>query len=145
MGDGTPEDLINATIDYYNLETPYIVSSPKSIEVTTSEGRKRYRETSIDNKGNITEIRQFLDEGTSANVNMTYDEYGNLETLTRPENHKGERLSFSFFYDDAVHTYTDSIIDGYGYSSTSSYEYLFGQMIENKDCLLYTSPSPRDS
>jgi hypothetical protein len=49
----------------------------------------------MDEKGNVTAIKQYLEDGSVALHEMEYDPYGNLSKITRPANAKGERLSLS--------------------------------------------------
>ena len=132
-GDGTPGDVLTAQITYHDLPVPYIKSMPESIEVKDNNGRLRYREADIDGKGNVTQIRQFLESGDAAAYDMGYDVYGNLTNITRPQNRDGQRLHYEYVYDDAVHTYVTEVKDGYGYVSKSAYNYAFGQVIESID------------
>ena len=131
VGEGTTEDLLEATITYY--DTGLIRSSPSSIEVRSAGNRIRYRESDIDPRGNVTEIRQFLSNGESADYSMTYDGFGNLERITRPANINGQRFFYEYSYDDEVQTYVTKIEDAYGYSSESVYDYFFGALLETTD------------
>ena len=107
---------------------------PRSIIVSSAQGTHRRRETSIDlSTGQITQIRKFLANGSISEYDMTYDPYGNLGSMSRPENQNGERLSFHYTYDNDVHTYVTGVSDSYGYSSSSTYDYRFGQMLSNTD------------
>ncbi|NUQ24995.1 MAG: hypothetical protein HUU34_13670 [Saprospiraceae bacterium] len=134
IGDGTPNDLITAIITYHNNDVNYIKAIPASITVnTTATPQIRRRETTIDPAGNVLQIRQYLQDGSSANHNMEYDAYGNLRKITRPVNHRNERLHFEFEYDPIVHTYVTYIRDGYGYKSRSAYDLYFGKLRETVD------------
>lgn len=133
FGDGTPEDRITAQVAYHDDDQKYIKSIPSSLEAFTSTGLIRKRQTTIDPAGNITQIRQYLEDGSSANHDMEYDGYGNLKKITRPLNHRNERLHFEFTYDDVVHTYMVQVRDGYGYRSESVYDLAFGQLLETRD------------
>lgn len=132
-GDGSPEDLIQAEIDYHTLASIYLLSSPSSIRVLTAQGELRHRETTIDSTGNVTQIRQFLDPNTTANYDMEYDAYGNLTKISRPANYLGQRLWFAMTFDSTVFTYVTRVDDAYGYSSTSIYDLSFGQLLESTD------------
>jgi len=133
-GDGTPDDLVAASITYHDNDSNYIKSIPASIIVNIAGAPLvRRRETSIDPAGNILQIRQYLQDGSSANHNMEYDTYGNLLKITRPLNHRNERLHFEYTYDDEVQTYVTRVRDGYGYKSESVYDFFFGQLLETTD------------
>ncbi len=93
----------------------------------------RAREADIDAIGQVTAIRQYLDEQQAALHSLSYDKYGNLTELTRPANEKGERLKISYQYDMQVHSYPVKVSNSYGYSSQAVYEYKFGQMLSSTD------------
>lgn len=131
IGDGSPEDLLNSTVKYHNNDALYLKAIPSEIVVNTSEGVKRRRTTTIDGKGHITQISQFLADGTSANHNMEYDQYGNLSKILRPANYKGQRMFYSYGYDEVIHSYVTKTSDAYGYSSSMEYEYRFGNVIRS--------------
>ncbi len=126
-------DDITASIDYWEIANKNILSVPKSIAVTGSGKTLRKRETSIDeNNGKITQIRQSLEKGQAV-YDMNYNKYGLLDSIVRPENYKGERLYFAYDYDDVVHSFVTSVRDAYGYSSSSTYDYKFGQLKSTTD------------
>lgn len=126
-------DDLKATIAYHNIDTTYIVGIPSEITVTSNGTTYRKRNNQIDDKGNVIEIRQMLEDGSAADFSMTYYPNGNLQTLTRPTNHNGERLSFTYEYDTEVSVYPTKVSDSYGYSSTAVYDLGFGQVIESRD------------
>lgn len=128
-GDGSAQDMITARITYHNNSTLYIKGIVSGIEVTTIEGLKRKRETDINNKGQITQIRQLLEANTAARYDMEYDTRGNLLKMIRPLNNRNQRLWHRFTYDSITQTYTIKIEDAYGYSSSSSYDLRFGEIL----------------
>lgn len=133
-GDGTPEDSLQAFIEYHNLPSVGLSSIPKSISVQagTQIGIRR-REAYIDGRANVVQIRQYLDATTSANFDMEYDDYGNLSKITRPPNDSMQRLWFAYEYDSEVHTYVVKVSDAYGLSSTAVYDYVYGQLLGSTD------------
>lgn len=133
QGDGSPGDGAFAKISYHDLTGPYIKSVPAGITVSIDAGTIRRRETQIDPKGNVTRILQYLEDGSSVNHDMVYDDYGNLQRITRPPNHQDVRLQFEYTYDSAVFTYVTKVEDGYGYSSSGVFDYAFGQLLEATD------------
>lgn len=80
--------------------------------MVTGNGKTlRKRETTIDNNtGDVTQIRQYLESGSPATYDMFYDTYGNLDSIVRPQNEKGQRMYFGYSYDPEVTTQT-----GYGF------------------------------
>jgi len=134
LNDGGADDYITE-ITYHEVLENYILNAPDTLLVKDANNNTyRYRSASIDrNNGNVTEMKMFLDEEESSNYNMAYDTYGNISKLERPWNYKGERLTFEYAYDDAVQTYNTSVRDSYGYSSSATYDYSFGQMLTTTD------------
>ncbi|MDH5366185.1 MAG: hypothetical protein OEW67_04310 [Cyclobacteriaceae bacterium] len=129
--EGMADDLI-ATIVYHDYAN--IKGMPKSITVNGANRTYRKREADIDPAtGNVTQIRQFLEEGDAAVHDLEYDQYGNLLKMTRPANANDERLSLEYTYDNVVHTYVTSATNSYGYVSEATYDYSFGQVLESID------------
>jgi len=126
-------DNWTATVEYHEDLTKYIVSVPKKIEIYDESGDLlRHRESNINDAGSVTEVR--IDTGsTTLTTNMTYDQYGNLEGITYPSNHKGQRYALSYTMDDAVHTYTTSMADSFGYRAGAVYDYRFGEQLSQTD------------
>ncbi len=128
-GDGSQQDLIKAVITYHNNNALYIKGIPASIDVTTAQGLQRSRATSIDAQGNLVQISQFLANGNAAVYDMEYDQYGNLSKITRPINYKGQRFWYAYTYDNTVQTYVTKVSDAFGYSSSSTYDFRFGELL----------------
>lgn len=133
LGDGSSEDQKVTEIEYHSLNDQYILSIPQSTKIFTNGELKRHRTTTVDERGNVFEIKQFLSNGEAAHFNMDYDQYGNRLSMTRPANYAGERLWYQYKYDEEVQTYVTLIEDAYGYSSTNSYEYLYGNLLGTTD------------
>lgn len=94
-----------------------------------------FRETIYerDDFGNITQLVEKIDESKVAITDMSYDEYGNLLSLAKPENYKGERLTFEYGYDSIQHQYLTHELDGYGYEKFFTYEYNHNQITSSVD------------
>ena len=115
---------LEADINYHKIADKYIVSVPSHIAV--SSGGKTYRErsTKVDDNGEITEI--VLHNGDKPSVyNMTYDGYGNITRMTKPENYNHQRMFYAYTYDDLYHSLVTSVKDAYGYSSSTAYDGLW--------------------
>ena len=115
---------LEADINYHKIADKYIVSVPSHI--TVSSGGKTYRErsTKVDGNGEITEI--MLHNGDKPSVyNMTYDGYGNITRMTKPENYNHQRMFYAYTYDDRYHSLVTSVKDAYGYSSSTAYDGLW--------------------
>ena len=115
---------LEADINYHKIADKYIVGVPSHIAV--SSGGKTYRErsTKVDGNGEITEI--MLHNGDKPSVyNMTYDGYGNITRMTKPENYNHQRMFYAYTYDDLYHSLVTSVKDAYGYSSSTAYDGLW--------------------
>ena len=124
---------LDADIAYHDLQAKYIVSVPKHIAVK-DKGGKVYRErsTQINGNGDITCITMHNGDKPSV-YDMTYDAYGNLASLTKPENHKGQRMRYDYTYDDVLHALVTSVKDAYGYTSSTTYDYKWAVPVETSD------------
>ncbi|MBD1556275.1 hypothetical protein HC752_04935 [Vibrio sp. S9_S30] len=130
---GTSDDW-TATVVYHELVSDWIVSAPRSIVLRDAAGNVlRQREADINVQGSVEQVRVYADATTALTTDITYDIYGNLATVTRPENHKGERYALTYVMDDAVQTYVASVTDSFGYTSSSTYDYRFGATLSNTD------------
>jgi RHS repeat-associated protein len=130
---GNEKDRYSVSIQYHSFSDNYLHSAPSKHEVTTVEGVRRKSETTVNELGEITQIRQFTTSSTATQTDMEYDEFGNLTRLIRPANHRGERLWYEYEYDNIVHSWVTAITDAYGYTSTSVYDYRWGVPTEVTD------------
>ncbi|NII27574.1 hypothetical protein HB364_21000 [Pseudoflavitalea sp. X16] len=125
-GDGTSAGRNQTTIAYHNDDNLYLKSAPASVEIGDAQGVKRKRATTYNTSGALIKIQSFLADGTAAVTDLSYDAYGNITTLTKPANYKNQRMTYTFEYDPAVHSYPIKITDAFGYTTTSEYDYRFG-------------------
>lgn len=133
-GDAGAGDDLTKIISYHSVPAKYIMSVPSGVTVSGGGSTLRQNQTSIDNNtGNVTEIRQYLENGDVAKTNMEYDVFGNVTKLTRPQNVTGQRLSLNYEYDGDVQMYKTKITDAYGYVSSSIYDVRFGQALSSTD------------
>jgi len=131
-GDGSQQDALMAVIKYHDLNTSYIKSVPSEIVVNTVAGTIRRRATTINSRGDITQIRLHISADSTAVYDLEYDPYGNLARITRPANYKQQRLWYIYQYDTSAHTYVTRVEDGYGYSSSSEYDLRFGEVTKSR-------------
>ena len=132
-GDGSDADRYEAIVTYHDNDANYIKSVPSSLEIASALGQMRFREQDIDSRGNILEVRKHLRPGETATTTFKFDAYGNILETLRPENEAGQRLAYTYEYDDVVHTYVLSVKDSYGYESSEVYEYKYGELLESVD------------
>jgi RHS repeat-associated protein len=132
-GDEGPADDLFAQVAYHYKSDSYIMSMPRAVEVSGTDKLYRKREAEITDKGQVREIRQYLNQEKAAVYSMEYDAYGNLTKVTRPENAKGQRFSTTYTYDEQVRSFVTKVSNSYGYSSEATYDYRFGQVLTSKD------------
>ncbi|MEM9258201.1 MAG: toxin TcdB middle/N-terminal domain-containing protein, partial [Bacteroidota bacterium] len=134
FGDGTPEDELRTEKEYHPLTANgYKTDRLKSVKIYGGGELLRHQEMEVDQQGNVLQIRRYLDDNTSANWDYTYDEWGNVLTAQRPPNAAGDRMGYSYEIDTVEHMYPIRTEDSYGYFSTASYEFKYGQMLETTD------------
>ncbi|HLP74157.1 MAG TPA: SpvB/TcaC N-terminal domain-containing protein, partial [Bacteroidales bacterium] len=130
---GNANDLYTVSVKYHAIPELYVYCIPSLQEVITSEGLKRKSETFVNENGDITRISRYITGDRAAWFDLEYDEFGNLAKITRPANHKGERMWYKYEYDNAIHTYISRVTDAYGYTSSSLHDYRWGLPVENTD------------
>ena len=130
-----------STISYYSpYYVPKILSIPNSITVIDNSGIRRKREVSSVNTttGAIQEVRVFYGTGASDfNITtMTYDQYGNIKTVTHPMDQDGNARVQTYDYDGTLNQFIIKTIDAVGteaFISEATYDYLYSQMLTSKD------------
>lgn len=134
-GDTDPSDDFTTQITYFSVADKYLMDVPRTMTIVNGTGQTlRKQEQDIDPlTGDITEIRNFSGPTAVATTNMTYDAYGNTESIIRPKNANGQRLKYSYQYDQEVNTYVTSIEDSYGYVSSDEYDVRFGRILTDID------------
>lgn len=145
--DGDDTDNVEARIAYTADDTScvdhYIVGKALSIKVYEQGDLVRHRSGEFDcdnnGRGNLRFHKQHIvyESGSlsSQYVNdniavteLTYDQYGNVETETGPLSKTGEQIELKYAYDDFVHTYANRIDNlSYKYYSEARYDYKWGK------------------
>ena len=106
---------------------------PRHIAVKDKAGRVyRERSTEVDGKGDVTRITMHNGQLPSV-YDMAYDAYGNLAALTKPANHKGQRMRYEYAYDGVLHQLVTGVKDAYGYTSSTDYDCRWGAPLETRD------------
>jgi RHS repeat-associated protein len=134
LSDSGVDDVL-AEIEYdYRPDETWILNLPKTITVKDASNKPlRKRTGSYDSRGNLTSHSARISNSEDALTVLTYDGYGNILTVTGPENHAAQAYDLTFVYDNRVHSYVESITDSYGYTSTARYDYSFGQPLQTVD------------
>ncbi|MFH6991107.1 SpvB/TcaC N-terminal domain-containing protein [Flavobacterium sp. FlaQc-48] len=134
LGNGSANDKVTAKISYYESTSPYYGGIAKQLEVFTSEGLRRKRATTIDPAtSDVTQIRNYSAADKIAVTDIAYDAYGNLEKITGPVNHKGQRMTLEYVYDSDNHQYMTEIKDAFGYQNKVEFDYHFGIPLKTTD------------
>ena len=124
---------LRADIAYHELRESHIVGLPRHIAVKDKAGKVyRERSTEVDGKGDVTRITMHNGQLPSV-YDMAYDAYGNLAALTKPANHKGQRMRYEYAYDGVLHQLVTSVKDAYGYTSSTDYDCRWGAPLETRD------------
>ncbi|WP_370457715.1 RHS repeat domain-containing protein, partial [Dysgonomonas sp. ZJ709] len=94
----------------------------------------------------LTKVTQTLDEGgNKAEIDITYDKYGNITRKTLPANSKGQRMFYKYLYDRDYNMYVERVEDAFGYrSEMENYDYRFGIPLTTRDMNGYTLESTID-
>jgi|GEM_PF-441336 len=114
----------------------YLVGLPVTMMATGSTGTPvfRHREATYSSStGDLTEVRQYLADGTFAESDMTYDSNGNLITEIGPANLNSQRYTLNYTYDTSVATYPVKVTDSSSYLSTMAYDFRFGKPVKETD------------
>ncbi|MEM9545141.1 MAG: SpvB/TcaC N-terminal domain-containing protein [Bacteroidota bacterium] len=118
---------------YYYDDQRYFMNQVKSESIYGNGDLYRQTEYIRDDKGNLIQLREQLDGQSFVETDMTYDDFGNILTLSKPENYNGERLTFERKYDGEEFQYMIYEKDGYGYEEHFDYEYLYNQLLSSID------------
>jgi RHS repeat-associated protein len=132
----TPDDDFSAKMNFANIQANnrYIVGKQNVLKVYDNNNQLiRGRSCTIDNlTGNVTQIKNENNNQTAV-IDITYDIYGNIDTLKLPKNHQNQRMFYKYIYDNYVHSYPIIIEDVFGYSSSSTYDYKLGKPLTITD------------
>jgi RHS repeat-associated protein len=134
-GDEGVEDDRITIVQYSNCESQYIVGIPADVVVKDGAGGElRHTSAGIDcERGDITHVREFLDDKMSADSDFEYYPNGNLKRFTGPPNVHQQRYFVTYEYDDLTDTYPTRTTDTFGYSSHATYDFRFGTVAEATD------------
>lgn len=128
-------DDVATTVEYSHCADLYLVDEPTKIVVKDSADKElRHREAAVDcASGDVTQVRQYLQDGQAAITDLEYFGDGNLKEVTGPANKRGQRYELSYEYDDTLHTYPTKVTDSFGYTSTARYDLKYGEEESDTD------------
>jgi len=133
-GETTTADDVLAQIAYSSCPATG-VRTANSIRVTGGGTTlMRRRESNVDcATGDVTQVRQYLADGTAATTDITYTGDGNLLTVTDPPNASGQRSTLAYQYDPPTGTQVEKITDNFGLTSTATHDLRFGTVLTQVD------------
>jgi len=135
FGDTTHRDeYFKAAISYVSGMPHNLVALPEQIELTDYAGNLLQKRTaSYYATGKLQQLVRH-NGSIHAQYDFSYDTYGNLSSALLPQNSNGQRLSFTYQYDNTVYTYPVRVENAsLGYYSTANYEYRFGKPTRTTD------------
>ena len=133
FGNNTPGDQLTTDYTFHDFPNLYLKNVAATVKMYGNQSLLRHQTTTVNDQGDILGITRLLTDGTSAETHLEYDNFGNLVRFTRPANARGERMSYAYTYDDEVHTYLIQTEDSYGYTSSRTYNFNNGQLLETTD------------
>lgn len=146
---GTGAFNYQTSVEYTNNLNKHILGLPVKVQVKGSDG-KLYRQTEaaydLAYANHLTKVTQTLDEGGGkAEIDITYDKYGNITKKTLPANSKGQRMFYKYLYDRDYNMYVERVEDAFGYrSEMENYDYRYGIPLVTRDMNGYMLESTID-
>ena len=129
---GTADDVV-ATIGYTSCPTTG-VRTANAITVTGGGTLMRRRESTVDcATGDVTQVRQYLADGSAAVTDIEYTADGNLRRVTDPGNAAGQRGWLAYEYDPPTGTQVEKITDNFGLTSSATHDLRFGTVLTQTD------------
>jgi RHS repeat-associated protein len=123
-----------ADISYAQNMSHNLIALPVSIEIKDGTSQlMRKRTATYNSTGRPTQIRQYGTASAFAQTDLYYDQYGNLNSRELPPNHNGQRMSYSYEYDEQLHQYPVKITDALGHQATAEYDFLCGKPVKTTD------------
>jgi RHS repeat-associated protein len=115
----TSGDELYAHVTYADL-SGYLKQHPESIQVTDNGGSLlRSRRGSYGSRGELRTLTQYPSTSSSSTWELTWDDYGNLTSITDP---RGSSMSWE--YDTVVRRYAVATRSGNTWTGTAGYESL---------------------
>ncbi|WP_414939011.1 SpvB/TcaC N-terminal domain-containing protein [Amycolatopsis sp. cmx-11-51] len=94
----------------------------------------RHSESTVDCKtGTVRQVRQYLTDTVSADIDLEYFPDGNLKSVTKPANRTGQRYRLEYGYDTVVGVHIESIVDSFGLRSSATHDLNYGQVASTTD------------
>lgn len=78
-------------------------------------------------------IWNYLDGSSKAITSLTYDNYGNVTSISAPQNHQGKNLVTNFDYDPDLNQYVVGVNNSYGDGVCMKYDLATGNLRKKED------------
>ena len=125
-----PADGLMVTFHYLDNLRNNLISLRSDYKITPIGSSAALREARFEyDTAHGKLIRQVLLNGTDSSVyEFEYDTaYGNLAQGTQPQNDANQRMTYDYTYDNVVHTYPIRIVNAFGETVNTTYNYRFGK------------------
>lgn len=122
-----PDDRWSKTITYLPNSANNMVSLPKEETVADASGnviRSSYAD--YNHRGKLIHVNQRTGGFADAVTSLSYDEYGNIQTITFPSDVAGGNDWCKFVYDSILHTYIIDTDNPFSLRTISEYDYRWG-------------------
>ncbi|MFK8056171.1 MAG: SpvB/TcaC N-terminal domain-containing protein [Saprospiraceae bacterium] len=113
---------LTTSLVYHDDNVRYIKAFAKTSTKQTAGGVKRKTTHTYDDRGNLTQLVHEIGSGQAAVFDMSYDGFGNVTEVVRPANHAGQRLRYSYTYEDELNQYLFEESDSYGFTTSYTFD-----------------------
>ncbi|MGK0639379.1 JAB-like toxin 1 domain-containing protein [Schleiferia thermophila] len=106
------------------------------VNTTQPQNRKRYAEVISLNSAQLApeNIRVYTNQANqNAEIQISYDVYGNVTKITGPYNHQQQRLEVNYHYDSYLKKYVIEISNSYGDTVCMKYNLSTGNLLRKTD------------
>ncbi|WP_242427153.1 MULTISPECIES: SpvB/TcaC N-terminal domain-containing protein [unclassified Streptomyces] len=107
----------------------HLVGLARSVSerATATDTGLRHREATVDcATGALRQIREYATPTDIAVTDLEYHPDGTLRSVTRPPNGSGQRYKLEYGYDTVVGVHIESVVDSFGYRSTTTHNLKYG-------------------
>ena len=81
-----------------------------------------------------TLIKKYITSSSYAQTDLTYDSHGNLTSMLLPQNHKNERMGYSYEYESTMNMHVKKITDSFALTSeVERFDYSYGVPLDRVD------------
>lgn len=112
-------------VSVYTSIGDYIVSPVVEEKVMVGSSVLRHRGASYNNRGSVLRIKFYNAPEPLSDYDFDYDTYGNVQKVTYPRNHNGDRFFVEYIYDNNIHSLPVKTYNAYGLISYAEYDYRF--------------------